>query len=179
MYYLLLPEDKKKIVREYRLRRLTVILGLISALLCILAAAMLPALFLTSVQEKAAEAEFAAASSKDDSAKEKDLTEEVAAIGQRIAALQPGATSTIFTALRSVVLERPAGIAIKGFFFDSSAGRQVRLTGTASRREDLARFGKILEADKMFAKVALPLDSLAGSSNLDFVITLDLAPEIQ
>ncbi|MDO8493166.1 MAG: hypothetical protein Q7S19_01310 [bacterium] len=51
-------------------------------------------------------------------------------------------------------------------------GHRIVLGGVADDRDSLQSFVKILQADKRFSSVELPISSLIESKNIDFLITI-------
>ena len=170
MYHLLPTEDKKKIIAEYRARLLAGIFLLLSVSAAVLFAALIPSYFLASARRDAAAKELSAVSAKNDPDAENKLIAEIASARSEAILLSPLSSMTVFDALHSAVLKKPADIKLDGFYFKAQDTGVVHISGVADTREALARYENALRSERIFTSVELPISSFASSRDINFTI---------
>ena len=83
------------------------------------------------------------------------------------------ATSSVSDMIRLVLSLRPSGVAVDsiGYIRNTSAG-QIQLDGSTQHASVLEAYRAALSQSGRFAQVSVPVDSLAGTTNGKFSITL-------
>ncbi len=177
----LLPASRRDLLeREYRYR-----LGVVIAWLCVLLTAvagilLLPTyVFLTgSASAKAAHlASVQAALSSSDqaalSARLSTLSNDAATL---TALSQAPSVSKIVS--ETLAVSRP-GVAVSGFIYTAASGTlagTLALSGTAATRDALRSYQLALQGAPFVQSADLPVSAYAKDTNIDFTITITLAP---
>ncbi len=172
----LLPRpEKKKLLKEFRLRYAVVVLGTIFALEGLMFALFVPSYFTITNTTKDLAVQLAqkkalAPASKDDA--QKGLNE----LKNEIALLKPDATNAGLppSQLMSEVLsQKPAGIGISAFAYGKSASvLSLQLSGIAATREDLLLFQKLLKDNPHFSDIRYSQSFITKKTDIDFVLML-------
>ncbi len=73
----------------------------------------------------------------------------------------------------------PAGVTLWQYTYThaSDGGRTITISGRATTRDALLRFGDALRASGLFATVDIPISTLARSTNIVFTLTMALSEE--
>lgn len=174
-------EEKKKNLKEYRLRLTVVALSLLSALALINVALLAPAYFSAFSKEAGARLEIQNFTGKSaaDAAREEDAARlAVADVTKKLNLFLGASTSTAARSIPSetlgkiFALKTPA-IKISSAFYDATPDReQFIITGNSLDRDSLALFVDALKKDGAFTTVELPIRSYVKSTDIDFSMTL-------
>jgi len=173
MLYLLTEEQKKKVLREYRMRLSVVAVIALSFVGVIAIVSIVPSKVLVSSHEQILELqkkniEGTSAGNVD------ELSKKIADISNTASFLQPLGQSFSATDILSH-LEKEAGDAtsINQFqisHFDENAS--VQISGISKNRDSLIKFVNTLKQDPLFSGATLPYGSLAKQDNLSFTLNL-------
>ena len=175
MINLIPPEGHIAMKREYVLRVGATFCLLLSGVLVLLTAALVPTYVLISAQLKAHEVGPITDEKRDEVAQ---ANGEVARMRDVLAQLS---TSTQDIAASEIIQEvsryAPQTITFKTFRIDAPKGtvQSIQVQGVATTREVLAKFKNDLEGSPMFDKAQIPLSDLAKESDLPFVVTITLS----
>lgn len=168
MLHLLPQYQKEKVIREYRLRLSTVIVGAVCFLAAVYVIFTLPTFMLVQGQ-------------KNFLSTQKDSLSQIINMGgsstqdnnlevwKSVDALTPFAGTLHPLVNLDAVNSKLSGIKIDGYnFVQANPGEQITVgvTGTAKTREDLTQYVKQLNVD--FGGVKLPLASLVKQSDIPF-----------
>ena len=171
----LLPETEKKALRrEYHLRLLGVWLVLASLAVAIGTVSLLPAFFLSQVQEAALEADVSLLEQRVKSASTDDLSVLLKSTNDKLTVLaDTRSTGTLAELLTAIVTARPTGVVLTGFniTYGEKGKGKLSIEGVAPRRTALSSFVKELEGTKRFTSVTFPVANLTQSVNIDFSLT--------
>ena len=177
MYHALLPQPAVKDLKtEYRIRFFIVFLFFVSLTILISSVFLFPSYLISSIAEKTTGAQAQIA--------ESNIGTDTSVIAANLTSAQSLVTSISSSALpplSSVVLRissmKPRGVSITSFRVEyaGTASSSVSIEGTAATRNDLVAFRQILEGDKSFTDVQVPISDLAPSSNIQFSMQMSVA----
>lgn len=177
MINILPPEEKKKIIAEYRLRLGIVVIFAIAALVLSGLVLLAPSYLLAVSKYNSVSGELVALQSKQGrGAQEKDVTTQIGGLNKKIDLFLKGGTSTSSPSqvILSILNLKGGAIKIQGFTYDASTGQgRMVITGTALDRVSLAQFVKTLKKEPTFTSVELPISSYVKSVDIDFSIVVD------
>lgn len=174
-------EQKKKNLKEYRLRLVVVVLGALVSLVVVNLALLTPAYLNAVAREADAQARimsFTGKSAADALREERDAVSAMSDVNKKINIFTGVSTSTVgrvvpSDALVNIITLKNSGIKIDGMTYDATLAReQFIVNGNALTRDNLAQFIEALKGSGAFTTVDLPIQSYVKSTNIDFTITL-------
>ncbi len=173
MLYLLTEEQKKKVLREYRMRLAIVSLIALSFVGVVAITSVIPSRVLVSTQQKILTAEEINTVGGEPSNTD-ELSKKIVDISTTASFLnpisQPISSINIFSHLEN---EAGNDTSIRQFqinHFDDSAS--VQISGISNNRDSLIKFINTLKQDPLFSGATFPYNSLAKQDNLDFSLNL-------
>lgn len=189
----LLPTSEKSAIRkEYRLRVLTVSLGLLSSVFAAMVISLLPTYLLTVSRYDAFLAESQSDETQSRISQVKDMELMVRDTNKKIDILKEGTAVIRVQDIVGEILEsKGAGLTITSLAYDSGGVTSKRgkedivtpptlvIQGSASDRAALLSFKETLSQKKEFGAVDLPISSLVKETNLSFSINISMAPAVQ
>ena len=168
--------EKKNIKQEYRMRVYIVSLLFLSVLIIIAIVSLLP-LYISSLsklndirsQMEVEKQKASYAAEEQDPIKiTREVNAKLAILGKKDSAL-PQSSNLITT----IVGYKPDNIKINAIFYDRGlAEGKILLNGIAEDRETLLSFLKLLEGEKIFTKVDLPISSFVKEKDIEFSIKI-------
>lgn len=172
----LLPKDTKRALHtEYRYRRRVAAAFLFSAVLLISTIALLPAFFLSFTKKTSALEQQKIAEQAEAEREQSDISRIVHATNRRMRILSADTRSIppLRSVLEAVLDERPAGVALSGFFYEARTkdGRAFIVKGIAQNREAATNLVANMREHEMFSSVELPISDLAPRTDIPFTIT--------
>ncbi|MDD5050630.1 MAG: hypothetical protein PHV93_02715 [Candidatus Pacebacteria bacterium] len=171
-----LPKEIKHLLKgEYALRVATLGLLLSFVLFLLYASFLLPSFFLSRVKENVAVSRAEPVLSSEDMRKSKSLQEDLLTVKKNLVSLKVNtATSTLPLPIDVIdaVLVRPLGIKINALSYDeaTSGTGSLNVTGTASSRDILVAYVKMVQGQRFFTKVDFPISNLASEKDINFTI---------
>ena len=173
MFNLLPQEEQLSVDHEYRLRLAATGLLFLAALSTVAAIALIPSLFL-SYQKEAVILKRETALKEEIALGAKDnLTSVLRLTGKKVAALS-AETADLYSyrLIGNITHSKSAGIKITGVSIKRAedGGRDVAIMGEAKNREALLSFARILEQEKIFTDVSVPVSSFASAADINFSI---------
>ncbi len=180
MLTLLLPEEQKKIKREYTLRLVVVSLSLLALLFLLVSFLLLPSYFLSRTKQVSVGEREVLLKKSDVSETARKAKAELEISRDEMKLLSGGfqsASSTLFAseALRALISKEGAGITIQTFSFikkaDAPQGKLV-ITGLSKTRADLVAFLQRIKKDSVFTTVDFPVSNLAKDTDINFTLNL-------
>lgn len=175
MFKLLPEQTKKKIEKEYRLRRTVVLAFTLSLVLVIFAVGAFPSYLISHSRVEEARAK---ASASIESATSKDnevlgmLAEEVRT---KISLLSSTNTGKPYESFREAAILAPEGIKIRSFRLEYvERNGTLVLDGIAANRKALLDYQKILQSSGTFTGADLPVSQFAKDKDIEFTLTLTL-----
>lgn len=178
MINLLLKPDRTRVRREYLVRLATVTLFVLATIIALGAVLLIPSLVLSQAQLDSV------SSHQDLLARSIEIREGGAALTElnRATAALSLLAKRDDAALHELVADigsaAPAGVAVTRLVFDADTEGPGRLqvSGTANTRTALLTFSDALEASRRFAAVDLPVSNLARERDIEYILTVTLAP---
>lgn len=177
----LLPPERQRVVsREYLVRLGVVVSVLITALTAIAGLLLLPTFILLMQSTAAKEAQLANLKTVLSSADEKVLSAHLSALSRDAATLvalggNPFASEVMRTTL---AVSRP-GVTLSSFVYTPVAAKlpgKLAISGVAATRDALRTYQLALQGTSFVTTADLPVSAYAKDSNIDFTITMTLAP---
>jgi hypothetical protein len=168
MFKLLTEESRAIVSREYKLRRIVVI---VTSLLLTLAVALV-GLFPSYILSKVKQAEALALGTPLQG--EEDLETWLKDFNSKLHALSMGATETKASLdIEKVLNLKGAGVRITQLKWDDrDAGDSLSILGIAADRQTLLSFERRLKDSGKFSSVMLPVSNLAKERDINFQINL-------
>lgn len=183
MLHLLPQYQKRKVIKEYRLRLGLVIISTFFFAVIMFAVFTLPSFILLRSEKISLELKKTTLQSTINMS-DGGNGEIAADIAKSIVALKPFEKTISPNLFIDALAPETNGIAVSGYAFSQANPTDpisVVLSGTAKTREDLTAYADILNS--RFGGVKLPLSSLANSSNISFdfrfTMTYDKAKAVQ
>lgn len=173
MFTLLSAQHKKYMMRQYRLRLLSVIVLLASATLVISIVLLIPSYITLRVERDRLNVENEIQSKDIKKQNAKDLVHTLDEI-KSMSSLVSVESTEIFEALKLVLNAKSPGIAITSANYTrgAPAPSTLSLSGTASFRSDLIEFSRRLDREKLFTSIDLPISNLAKETDVKFTLTV-------
>lgn len=176
----LLPQNDQMTLRTEQVHRfhIVVLLGL-AATVCANAVFLFPSFLSARGRAAALEEDFAMTSRYIEEQEKSDagtalrkLRDEMGALLALEARASPKETLRVV----SRAADREQGVFLSSLAFETGADGASTLSvrGTSETREALLSFGNLLEETEFFGDVAIPVSSLARSTDIDFTLALTL-----
>jgi len=183
----LLPSEREQLLaREYRLRLSVVGLSFVTLLTLAAAFLLIPSYVLLSGSGSAKNAHLANIRSALASSDQATLSARLTALSNDAAALLALSNKPSVTKIMSstLAISRP-GITLSNFVYAAAAGKSdtsdasratLTISGIAATRDVLRGYQLALQSAPSIRAAALPVSAYAKDANIDFTITLTLAP---
>lgn len=176
----LLPEKEKKIIRrQYRMRKIIVILGFLSFIIFSSLIFLIPSYVLTLFKVQEMKTEISIVKNDLIGKNHQLLEEQVTDLNRRIKQVSLDQENPEFHDLIDKVLsEKPREVRVTGFLLqevEDPARRntfKIQMTGVSDTRSALVKYTDILEETGLYGKVDLPIESLASQFDTDFNLNL-------
>ncbi|MDD5068097.1 MAG: PilN domain-containing protein [Candidatus Pacebacteria bacterium] len=168
-----LPKEIKKFLKnEYALRVATLGFLLSFMLFVLYGAFLLPSFFLSQVKENVAVERAKPVLSSEDFQKSKSLHASLASLKKNLGSLKiVSDSSPLPTEVIDAALNRPSGIQIESFQYAKLTGSgALQIIGTASSRDAIVSYVKMLQSQRFFSKVDFPISNLASDKDINFTI---------
>ncbi len=173
----LLPEfEKRKLLKEYRLRAGIIILCSVFFLEILSAVLLAPSYYLIDAAKNALTAELAAKKGVTSSAVE-DPQNKGALITSDILLLNPPLGSGDIPPsqiLSDILAQKPQGISVSSFAYGraGTTGASAQLSGVAGTREDLLAFQRMLKENPRFSDIKYAQSFITKKIDIDFQLTV-------
>jgi len=177
MFNLLPTKEKKRIIQEYRLRLITVILffsfsvGLVASLF------LLPSYIISSSKDREISERIESVRMSTILREADELNSRLVETNLKIQSLLIGQNSEQTTDLFNIILQKKtSAVRISSISFYSKEGdkKEIVLNGVASSRDSLSNFVKSLEEEEIFSEVIIPVSSFAKERNATFSIQINI-----
>jgi multidrug efflux pump subunit AcrB len=173
MLYLLTDEQKKKVLREYRMRLAVVIMIALSFVGVIAVVSIIPSKVLVSSHEQILNFQQKSIE-RGSSSNVDDLSKKIADISKTASYLEPLgqslSASGVFNHLEKLAGDKNSINQFTINHFDETAS--VQISGISKNRDALIKFVDSLKKDPWFGGATLPYSSLAKQDNLSFTLNL-------
>jgi hypothetical protein len=172
MFKLLTEESRAIVSREYKLRRVVVIVTSLALVLSAALVGLFPSYILTKVKQSEAGALATPLQG------EEDLEAWLKVFNGKLHALSAGITGAKASLdIEKVLSLKNSGVRITQMKWDEGeAGDTLSLLGIATDRQTLLSFEKRLKDSGKFSSVMLPVSNLAKERDINFQINLSFTP---
>lgn len=177
---LLPPERVRSLARNYLLRISVVAVVLVTILALSAGVLLIPTYVLLAASASSKEAQLARIEATFSSADEAALSARLAVLSSNAAKLialsNVPSLSSIMRAM--LAISRP-GIALSGFSYAPPAGKNpatLAISGSAATRDALRNYQLALQGAPFARSAVLPVSAYAKDADIDFTITVTLAP---
>lgn len=177
----LLPADRRDLLeREYRYRFGVVVIWLGTLLVAVAAVLLLPTYVFLAGSASSKDAHLASIRASLSSSDQAALSARLSMLSDDAATLMALSRSSSVSKVVSAVLavSRP-GVTVSGFTYTAAAGKAagtLALSGTAATRDALRSYQLALQSAPFARSADLPVSAYAKDTNIDFIITITLAP---
>lgn len=177
MLNLIQPEQKKKIIREYRMRFWVVSLVIFFGLEIISIALLIPSYIISIAQVQSLQLEEKSIQSNSTLAQSASSTALLTAATTQMAILAGNsipvnAAKTILDLLSNT----SSAIKINGLVYATqNGGRQIIIQGTAATREDLVAFSNYIKGQPNVSKIDLPISNFTQAKNINFSMAVTIS----
>lgn len=178
MYKLLTEEQKKKVAREYALRRIAIILWAAIAIIIVSLAGFFPSFVLSKVRHKEISDRLKVVGEVTLEDGDKELKEWLSGFNTKLKTLAPKRdTDRPSLLIEEVIGEKTAGIKLTSLEWKKKDGQQtLSISGVARDRQALVSFENSLRMSGRFGEVSLPISALSKDRDIGFQVTLTYAP---
>jgi hypothetical protein len=169
----LLPEDKKLLLQKDYLLRFSIVAVLLACLVIVVGLVLLlPSYLLLNATELSLEDELHEKQNTESSKEYEKLRTLIKNASADLTILSPTEVA-IRDLVELVASKKGSSVFITHITAARKTGRTVTLSvsGVAKTREDLVAFKKVLELDRAFDKVVLPVSNLAKSKDIAFTLS--------
>jgi hypothetical protein len=176
MFNLLPSKDQYNLSSEYRLRFAAIALLLLGALGMVALVALVPSLLLSYQKKQAVEKTFESLKLDVLSDSRRKFDEALIVAGKEARALKATVSAaSVYGLIEDVIRAKPESIKISGFRVarNPDGTHRVALIGQARDRNSLLSFTKVLEKDKSFTKVTVPVSNFVEAENINYSIVID------
>lgn len=179
MLNLLLKDQKKKIVHQYRMRFLVVFLALTFAGEVISLILIFPSYITARTRLNILSDQSVSLKIKNVTTETSNLSETVQQTNNYLNILTASsAPNDVVAILRNITDIRGVSVKMDSFVYSTqNDGQQVVIHGTANSRQTLLDFVKKLKALPGVVSADLPVSDFAQSQNIDFSVTVMLNPQ--
>jgi hypothetical protein len=177
MINLIPKEEKKRMKADFMARVATVSFVLLSSVVLIASAALVPAYLEVSVDHTVARKELDIQKNTPLKAEELEITTQADNLNrkiQQVDSLRQNKFLVTERAINNVVLNKLPDIKITNILYEAktSTEKEIKVTGSAPSREKLLLFKLALENDPAFKKVDLPVSNFVKGSDIKFFVIL-------
>lgn len=174
----LLPEfEKRKRLKEYRLRASVIILCSVFFLEILAAVLLAPSYYLIDTAKNALTRELAAKKEVTASATE-DPQKKSTLIMSEILLLNPPLRSSDIPPsqiLSEILAHKPQGISVSSFAYGrAGTGASAQLSGVSETREDLLAFQRMLKDNQRFGDIKYAQSFITKKTDIDFQLTVTI-----
>jgi len=177
----LLPlAQKQKIRKEYKMRRASVMFVLIIFLFVIGIVLLIPQHVALSIKQTITTEELESIKNQISQKTSIDPEEIIKQTNSQIGLLvqSPQAFAGIYNTFYKIIEKRSNDIAITGMFYNLDNNEmKISIHGIARNRKSLSEFAEILESQKIFFHVELPISNFVKEEDIDFSLTLKINTE--
>jgi Fimbrial assembly protein (PilN) len=173
MFLLILQEQKIKLLRQYRLRLLFVVISFLVILIAYGVFTLIPAYIYIHGEEESILKSYEGLKKSITDKSDGDLEKSLQNIKENIEALK-GEDANILLTVKLIVDSRPSNVRLTklSYSYNPEDISIFEVVGVADDRASLIKFSKNLQANPIFTKVELPISNLAKDSSIDFNITI-------
>ena len=172
MFKLLTEEERRKVAREYAVRRAICLFLALVLVLAVGIIGLLPSYVLSNARQNEALERariMGSAGGREDDASLQFWLEET---NRKLQVLSPALdTDRPSDFIKTILDQKAAGITITGFSWVRAKDKvTLSVNGVAASRQALVTFENRINSSRYFSDVALPISNLAKDRNIDFQI---------
>lgn len=177
MINLIPNEEKKKMSKDFYFRLITVSFFILSILLFIASASILPSYFLSKAEKNSVNTKLDIQKKETISESDKNTVSIVKDLNNKMVLIENAEKNKFIFSERiinEIVLKKLPNIKITGIYYKNGGetGEIIDVVGKAASRNALLLFRRALEDDAAFSKVNLPISNFVKGSNINFNLTL-------
>jgi len=177
MINLIPNEERKKMIKDFYLRFVSLLCLAVGFSILIASIAILPSYFTSAV--KSSDASLKLASETNMPAPEVGQKTEgvIKELNAKLSTLSKSEKNRFLiseSVINEILLRKMPDIKITEikYEYNAESGKKIGLTGIAPSRERLLVFRKALEEDTLFAEVDLPISNFLKGTNIEFYLNL-------
>lgn len=178
MFNLLPVEDKKVIRSEYCQRLISIALGVSLFILTATLLLLVPLLINVHSANNNTKVELNALKSKPASNNYRDFESIIKNTKKAIDILKVNLSGRkhIANVITEALDNKPKGVSVESIYWiDNEFGVKLNVNGVASSRESLRKYVSILQSNKSFSGVDIPVSDFAKAEEAEFSITLKVS----
>lgn len=176
MFNLLPDSEKKSIMKEYSLRRFTVLAFFLFFLGVLASVSLFPSYILSSVKVREIEGQLSSVRQSTIFKEAESLASTLNTVNQKIIAVEPREEYVhLETLIERIAEKRGLSIRINGFKYSRGEGKNqgsIVVSGIARDRESLSAFLTALKEEEKFLEVNLPVSNFAQDRNAPFTVDI-------
>ena len=175
MYKLLPPLEVNKIRKEYALRRISVILGLIAGAIIFADATLAPSLIFATKKKEASLYVLSSVRGTSTKIDREKLEVWVEKTKKELLAIAPdGNEDKPYEYFQKVLLKKSSGVSLSSFSWmrQTNNSKSLRIYGVADTRQSLLAFQSELNSSQDWSQVDLPVCTIAREFDISFEISL-------
>lgn len=178
MFNLLPTNEKKRILQEYRLRLLTVILFFSFSIGLVATLFLLPSYLISNSKDKEVAERIESVRMSTIFSEADEINSRLVETNLKMQSLVVGQNFLQISDLFDKILQKKtSAIRINSIGFSvREEEKQIVLSGVSLNRDSLSDFVRSLEEDETFSEVSIPVSSFAKERNAVFSIQLSVAP---
>ncbi|HEY9584438.1 MAG TPA: hypothetical protein VJI33_02575 [Candidatus Paceibacterota bacterium] len=180
MFNLLVEEDKKAVKAEYCRRLVSVALGVTFSIFIVSLLIFIPIFISITSASHNTKIELDAIKSKPASSDYRDLEKTIQETKRAADILRGDMMSRphIASALIKALENKPKGVSIESLsWVNENPKIKLVVNGVADSRELLRQYVSLLQSNKSFSSVVIPVSAFAKAVDADFSITLEVVKE--
>ena len=174
MLNLIQPDQKRKIIREYRGRFAVMTLSVFFVLEIIALALLIPSYIISIAQVQSLNMQQTAVQSQSTVTESAQSTALLQTANNQMSILATSSTpSGAAKSIQDLLANSGTAIRINGITYNTQNGlREIVIQGIAATREDLVAFSNHIQGEPNVRSVDLPISNFAQSKNIDFSMTI-------
>jgi len=173
MFLLIPTEQKNKLVKQYRLRLVFLVLGLLVVLLGLGSFSLLPAYYSILEDEKVITGQVSELEKSIADKSGEDFEKSLRILKENLKVLK-GEDRDITSIINFINSKVSEAVTLTKFNYKHNieTASVLEVGGMAKDRGSLLLFSKDLKGNESFSTVDLPISNLAKETNIDFIITI-------
>jgi len=177
MINLIPNEEKKRMVKDFYLRFVTMFFVMLSVSVLIASALILPSYFFSLIGKETIDTKLKLQENEAIPAPDQNTLMIIKDLEKKLSLIENNAKDKyIFSTkvINEITLKKIPNIKITEISYQNSlqTGKKISISGRASSREILLAFRRALEDNAAFSKVNLPISNFVKGSNIRFYLTL-------
>jgi Tfp pilus assembly protein PilN len=177
MINLIPNEEKKKMTKDFYLRLFTLSLIMLGMSLIVASIAILPSYFLSYAEENSINTNLESQKNESVFLPDQNISTIIKDLKFKLNLIENAQKKQATFSQRiinEIMLKKTPNIKITEISYqnDPQTGEQININGSASSREVLLSFRRVLENNAAFLKVDLPISNFVKGSNIKFYLSL-------